>query len=397
MQLLDRYIIRQFLINFLILAFVLLSFFVLVDLIFNLDEFLEAGAARARAWAWAAESSGQGPPPEDYPEAGASARFIGTLYSVADFYGPLLLLVYVFMSGLIAVGAMGFTLSGLVRSREMTAMVVSGRSMHRVAAPILVAGCVLNALTLPDQELLIPRYADKLARSRAQVKMDAIETFSVQYAPDGAGDLFSAQSFDAQAGSLTNLTILDRPAQGVGLRRVTAAQAHWTDSGPDGKPGWELTNGHAIQRTVVDDQLTDAGPSDVEEVTFFPTDLSPDVLLARRAEIYPTLLSTAELNRLLDNPAADGRRITQIMHSRFSLMVVNVLVLVMGLPFFLLREPRNMLMQAVKAAGVCVGAWGGGIIMLQFQLGVLPPVVAAWLPVVIYLPVAAALLLAVKT
>ena len=43
MQTLDRYLVRQFLVNFVILLFVLTSLFVLIDVVVNLDEYLDAG------------------------------------------------------------------------------------------------------------------------------------------------------------------------------------------------------------------------------------------------------------------------------------------------------------------------------------------------------------------
>ena len=128
--------------------------------------------------------------------------------------------------------------------------------------------------------------------------------------------------------------------------------------------------------------------------------MTPAVLQARRATSYPYLLPMSELRPMQNNPAVGAKnqaRITKIVWGRFSLLVLNVLVLVMGLPFFLARSPMNMLVQAVKCAGVCIGAWAGGIVMLQGGEGWLAPVAAAWLPVVIYLPVSAWLLQAIKT
>ncbi|MEL7089072.1 MAG: hypothetical protein AAGL98_11630, partial [Planctomycetota bacterium] len=80
--------------------------------------------------------------------------------------------------------------------------------------------------------------------------------------------------------------------------------------------------------------------------------------------------------------------------------VLNALVLVMGLPFFLKRLPGNTMVAALRAAGLCIGAWGGGLMMLQLSPGNLPiggPVLVAWLPVVIYLPVSAWLLGKIKS
>ena len=138
-------------------------------------------------------------------------------------------------------------------------------------------------------------------------------------------------------------------------------------------------------------------------VAAYETDLSPTVLLARRNAIYAGLLSIRTLEDLADNEAVDaGQRakVTQIISSRFSLMVLNVLILVMGLPFFLKRVPGDTLVSSLRAAALCIGAWGGGLMMLQLSPEAMPwggPVLVAWLPVAIYLPVAAWLLQTVES
>lgn len=372
MKILDRYIIKQFLINFGILLLVMMSLFVLVDLIIDLDEFLQAGRR------WADRYGGVLP---------------ATLISIGGYYGPMVVMVYVFVSGLIVVGAMGFTLAGLHRTRELTAVVASGISMYRIAAPLLVAGIALNALSLPIQELVIPDLAPKLARSKSDVKRDAVESFPVRFTPDERGNLFDAAEFDAGTNQLKGVTILDRNEEGLAVRRITATQAIWNEE----RQGWQLyPEGYVIEPPSPGMPLE----REPGTVSFFATELSPTVLLARRASIYPRLLSLAELQAMQSNPALDPTsrdEITRIVWSRFSLMVMNVLIMVMGLAFFLQLGQANLLVQAMKAAGICLGAWGGGLMMLQVGAGWLNPVAAAWLPVVIYLPVSAVLLQAVKT
>lgn len=397
MSTLDRYIIRTFLINFAVLAAVLVGLFVVVDLLVDLDEFVKG----ARVFA------------DDY------GGFIPALIVVmAGWYGPLLLLMYVNGSGLIAVAAMGFTLVQMHRNRELVALLAGGVSMYRIAAPILVAGFVLNVLTFPAQEWVIPRYADDLARNKSHLKYRTGRNYPVYYAPDDRGHMLSAARFINQLDELEGVTILlreppgeDEPG-GAAVGRIMADTARWVESfRPEpspiyedaalaGQAGWYFpAGGYAVrirERARADDLLPQTEPTPVR---FFPTSLSPRVLMARRASMLPKLLSIRELHEMRDNPSvepADRARITQSIWSRFSLQVVNVLLLVMGLPFFLLRTPRNLMGQSVKAAGICVGAWGNGLVMLSVA-GAIPPVAAAWLPVVIYLPIATILMLRVET
>jgi len=371
MKLLDRYIIRQFCINFAILLVVLLLLFVAVDLMVNLDEFLEAGRVRAEEF---------------------GSVVIGTVYSVFDYYYPMALLLYVFFSGLVVVAAMGFTFSLLHRSRELTAMLASGVSLYRVAMPVIVAGIVFNALALPAREFIIPRVADKLMRSSADVKYGSMRGFPVRFAADESGALLSASRFEPDAGSLRDVILRRRSDEGITTQRLTAARASWDEA----RQAW-------LMRDVSMQSVRSGAPAEPtlnSEPYVYKTDLSPEVLVSRRASNYPRFMPMTQLQQLQHNQAlASGLRaqVVQALWSRFSLVVLNVLVLVMALPFFLRRSPDSMLAQAVKAAGVVLGIWGGGVVMLQMPSTVLSPVVAAWLPVVICLPIAAILLQLIRT
>lgn len=367
MKTLDRYIIRHFLINFVILMAVFTTLFLLVDLIVDMDEFVKASRERAG-------------------DLGGLLPAIA--WTLADYYGPMFVLLYVFFSGLLVVGAMGFALSGLSRSRELTAMVSSGISMHRIAAPVVIVGCLFNALTLVNQEFVIPGLAYKLTRSKSQLRERADRSFPVRYAVDSHGNLLSAAQFDPSLDQpmLMGVTILERNSAGMAVRRVTAEQAFWRE----GNQGWELVGGHAIRPGELGPEgSAGSATREAQPQRFFSTDLSPRVLLAYHAGLYPRLLSFAELRELSQNPAVSNGPIRQIMHSRFSLLVLNVLVLVIGLPFFLTRQPVNMLRQGVIATGACLAAWCVGVVVPEVAMAYLNPVASAWLPVVILLPTSA--------
>ena len=375
MKLLDRYILRLFTLNFAILLVVILGLVVMVDLMFQLDEFLDAGRKHAEAY------------------GGPSIWW--TLRAIADYYGPTICFVYVYLAGLIVIAAMGFTFSAVSRAGELVAIITSGISLHRVAAPVLVAACVINGLTLLDQELLIPQMADKLTRKAHEIKHTKRRTYALHYAADSKGNLVSAGAFDVMTGDLEGVAILERDASGRAVRRITAESARWDEA----SHRWLLADGKAHRTGSGDAAPGAVTPADerVEAIDVFATDLSPQVLMARRATIYPALLSMNELGKLMNNPAADRGRILGIMHSRFSLLVVNVLILAMVMPLFLSREPANPLKQAVKGAAIGVGSWMTGIGVAQFAAAALNPVVASWMPVVVFLPVSAWLLARLKT
>jgi len=364
---LDRYIIRQFLMNFIILLIVFMTLFIIGDMLIEMDEFVDAGTVYAK-------------------EQGGSVLF-GTIAVAFDYYAPTVMMLYVFFSGVLVVGAMGFTFTNMVRNREMLAMIAGGINMYRIAMPVLLLGCVLNLLTIVVQEVLIPPLANKLTRGKGELdKQESKRLRPIQFVADSEDNLFSAVHFDVQRNTLRDLTILERNKKGIAIRRITAGQAIWDDHAR----AWELVPGTAIR------YVDDAEPI-IEEVQMFETNLSPRVLLARDKSMYLRLLSVEDLREMRRNPSLDSDLVRQIMHSRFSLLVVNVLVLVMGMPFFLKREPSNLFVPAVRAAGICLGAWAVGLVVLQLGSGTLPPVLAAWLPVVFYLPLSAILMQFVRS
>jgi lipopolysaccharide export system permease protein len=425
MKTLDFYIIRQFVINFAILYVVLMTLFVVVDLIVDLDEFLEGGRNWARRQSIARQADQMGLPTaalteliedgegveviaermhisEDEAwklmqriEPGFLMRAVGVFRMIGDFYGPMIILVYAFFSGLIVVAAMGFTLSGLGRQRELTAMVSSGVSLYRVAMPILVAGIALNVLALPIQEFVIPELAGKLGRKKSHIKNITVERLAFQYIPDEKGALLSAASFDAEHEQLEGVRVLLRNADSVQVGHITAAQALWNEQAK----GWDLIGGYQVDGRPVESPVETVDRSSVE-VDFFKTDLSPTLIKTRRNADYVRLLPVRQLQQMQHSeavPAAMRDVVARTKWGRVCLLLVNVLILAMGLPYFLLRSPGNMLMQSVKCAGLCIGVWAGGMTLPEMVSGHLNPVAAAWIPVVVYLPLSAYVLQKVKT
>jgi len=380
MKVIDRYIIRQFLLNYIVLFAVLIILIITLDAIINIDEFtkvIDQMPADTSAWkqAWA------------------------VIWALGDFYLPQVALFYVYAAGVLPIAAAGFTLASLMRNRELIALLAGGVSLYRVATPLLIAGCVLSTLMLIDQELIIPPLREKLARSHRHVKYGKVLPFTVELVPDIEQDvatgkrtrdqLFTAAEFDPQSESLSEVWILRRDEKGRATQRITASTAWWdADAG-----GWCLANGqrqHVAAGSISADGGGDGGFGQLEDISFVESSLDPITLRLRRNSRYRQLLASTEITALMQRGSdiVPKDELERLRHGRFSLMVVNVLILAMGLPYFLLRMPGNLLVQSVKAAPLCVGVWAGSFVMMQMGSGGLPPALSAWLPALIYLPVA---------
>jgi len=317
-----------------------------------------------------------------------------------------------------AIGAMGFTLAQMVRHRELVVVMASGVSLYRVAMPFIIGVFVLSVLQLINQEIMLPRMAPLLLRDHGQIGQAGLDTFKVAFTPDGAGNLLQAPKFDPDTHTLTSPTFLVRDAQGRTMRRVAAQKALW--SRRDG--AWLLTGGvevtlgdsgpAASTSASADAGATRAAPSTppppapappataplgatapttmgtevirTRAVDRFVTDLTPQALLVRRYNEFASMLSLQQIGRMLETPhVADRASLLRYRYSRFSSVLVNLLVLWLTLPCFLLREPANLLRQSVMAASLAIPASVGSAIGMMIDMPGIPPAASVFLPVIV--------------
>lgn len=375
MKTLDRYIVRLFLTNLAIIFVVVALLYVVGDLIVQFDEFVQAAEVQ---------------------EGDAGAATASTIAIAVDYYWPNVFLIYNYMIGLLPVAAAGFTFASLLRNREITAMLAGGVSMYRIALPIFVATFVLNILLVANQEFVIPNLAQKLVRKPTDLRHEGqTKKVALRFVPDGNGALLSCGEWDASRALMRGVTILQRERVthedgtsewGRAAQRIVADMAQWN---PERKV-WELGGGEAVVRGL--DADNPAVANERRMIEHWASDLTPATITLRERSRYRFLLSLTQLSDLIgrarQSQVMDVEELLRIRHSRFSVLVLNMLILAIGLPFFLLRAPGNMFAQVARATAACVGAWAGGLIMLQMGNDLMPPAAVAWLPVVINLPFA---------
>src|SRR5687768_7571579 len=178
MKILDRYILVSFLKNWLISFMVLVGMYMVLDMVFNFDELVAMK-------------------PDPTGAATASNTLVSVLYNVGDFYFFQSFLFFNHLSGIIPVVAAAFTLMRLSRFNELTAVMAAGVPLLRLAMPIILAGVVLNALVIVNQELVIPSLSHKLSRERDQAGGGTGEQFRISAMQDDHNSLLFAARYTA--------------------------------------------------------------------------------------------------------------------------------------------------------------------------------------------------------
>ncbi len=369
MRILDRYVLRTFFYSYALSLLVLISLYVVLDLFFNLDEFTEGGKSIPRVMA---------------------EIFDYYLYNVPMYFAQL--------SGVITAFAACVTLARLQRQNEVTAILASGTSLYRLATPIVLASLVMNGLLVLDQEVLLPEVAPKLARERDDV--EGMRAYGIWCVRDGENRLFNAQIFLPKQQRIRGLVVMEftqRPNQPARLGDViTATKARWDAK----RHGWTLEErGVRIKAAeAVIGGITAEAPVQRVPLDFYPCELTPEELLARQKAQWTRFLSVRQLNQMQQRPEANLLEIARIKHGRFTLPVNNMILLLLGIPFFMLRLPTTLLTQGAKALGMCT--LGFLVTFIGQQLvgtGSFSPALPAWLPIFLFGPIAALLLDRVRT
>jgi len=365
MSLLDRYIVGRFLSNFAILFALLFTFAISIDLLLQLDRFVDAAQARAG-------------------EAGALWRTIVMAGIILDFHGPRIFQFYAYMLGLLSVGAMAFTLAQMHRHRELVAVLASGVSLHRIAAPLICAVFGLNLLQLLNQEFILPKLAPQLIRKHGDIGQAGVSGFEILFTADGDGNLLQAPMFDPQTNTLSQPTILVRDDVGRTVRRITANEATWDPS----IDAWRLSQGLAM--TPAAGSASDSSSRFVHQtIDLFETDLAPEVLKMRQYRQFAAMLSIKQIRKLMKSGQPEDRDVlVRFWFSRFTAVMINMLVLVITLPFFLLRAPANLLRQSLLCAGTAIPAMIGALIGLTVDLPGIASSVEVFLPGLVLIPIA---------
>ncbi len=320
----DRYLLRSLIVNYVIALSTMLSLYVVLDLFVNMDEFTE-----------------------DSPPLTALIR------NVVGYYLPNLLLYFSQLSSTITLFACMASLARMRRLNELTAVLSSGVSLYRIARPVVLFGVVTTGLLILDTEVLIPRVAHKLARDHEDA--EGTGAYPILFLRDGDDALVSAAKFDPITHDLHGFLVLRRNAEGRVASMIEADRATWRPPSPMSPQGlWRLERGRRTSRVrTVGSGL---GPRDQKRVTaisVYESELSPEAIEIRQSKDWIRFLSIAQLSELQSHLGGDVAKIVQTKHERRTQPIIGLIMLLLGLPFFLNRAPANILSDAGKCMAVC--------------------------------------------
>ncbi len=376
MKILDRYIILNYLINCILAMAVMIGMYILLDIIVNFELFAHGTS---------------------YQHATAVQAFWGLLKEITTFYMYRTLVIFAMISGIIPLLAAGFTMVRMTRNRELIALLASGVSLYRVAAPIILCAVGFNLLVVMDQEVLIPASINKLLRTRGHVSESFVQNEPIYFVPESDNSLVLASNYDAKTKTMQQVRIIQRNRYGEAKAMILAKKAVWKNDVGEGP----ITGGWLMSDVVQVNAAKAANPNDrpepVKQMTY-QTPVTPgqlNLIFQKKAVEY---LSTAQINKLiLYSTPATRISLEKIMYTRITQLIMNMIMLLIGIPFLLAREPNKLVSNMLWCSAISAGCFVTTFVFFQLAGAGLSPFAGAWLPVVLFGPLAFVMLDMVKT
>ena len=374
MKILDRYILQTFLLSLLISLAALMGIVLILDLVINVNKLFNLSTAARTTGFW--------------------TIFLG----VADYYFYKMFDYFQWTISPAILVAAAASLVRLNRSRELTGIKAAGVSLYRVMWPMIAVAIVLDAFYVVNQELILPAISIQLARSPDDPEVK--KEFAVDFIRDDNNNIIYAPLYDPKTREmrsearikddgtplyLARVRIFRRDSKFQPLGTIEAEKATWDPKAG----GWRLTGGVRLP-PLKEPSLLDRLPEGPEgdPVDFYSSNVGPPQIQRHRASDFYRYMAYGELRALAEDPMRSNRQALQVnMHQHVTGPIMNLLLLLLGLPFVAGRDDRNYFTSIGVAIGLVIGVYAITFAATAFgNQGHVGALLAAWLPVFIVLP-----------
>jgi len=287
------------------------------------------------------------------------------------------------------------TIGILTKNSEIVVMQACGISIYRVAVPLIALAAVASGTMFLVQDRVLPYSNRRASELKHIIRGGAARTFDVvnrKWLVARDGSIYNYTFYDQRRQELNGLSILEFDRKGGNVaRRVYVSNAIFEARSQQvwrSNDGWvrEFQNGTDLKAfaTFPSRDLI------LEAPTYFATE-SPDA----------DRMTYAQLKRYIRDLAASGVNVvpqTVLLHRKLSFPFVTLIMTLIAVPFAVTTGRRGALYGIAAGISIAVVYW---ITINTFtaigSAGMLPAVLAAWAPNVLFGAGAAYLLLTVRT
>lgn len=359
-KLIDRQLILGYFKAYLVCLSSLLSLYVVVDLFTNLDDF-----------------------------ATKNSSFLQVLQNIATYYGYKITQIFDRLCEAIVLLAAMFTITLMQRNNEQLPLLAAGISTHRIVTPVLACACVMLTLTVMNQELVIPRIADRLSFAKDDLGGEKELSVHGQLEPNNIHIEGGKAVRQGLKINRFNVTIPESLAGN--LMHLSAREALYDPV----KKGWMMVGVEPADIDTWDPAILEV--LDVGRCFLKVREL--DFHALTRDNNWFLLASTYRLFEELRKP--ESQRLTAmavLFHQRLTRPLVGMLLVFLGMSVVLRDTNRNIIISAGACLVVC-GIFFVAIYSCKMlgEYDILTPPLAAWMPVLLFGPVSIVLFDSIQT
>ncbi|MCI0488062.1 MAG: LptF/LptG family permease [Blastocatellia bacterium] len=303
---------------------------------------------------------------------------------VANYLLFLLPMIVNYMVPLAALVAVLVTFGILQKTSQVVALKASGQSIYRLAAPVVLLSVMLSGLVFLNQDYILPFTNSRqnnlrhLIRSGQEPPQTFYQTtnqwiFGSEGSPDSSR-IYNYAYFDMTNNAFARLNVLDLSREPFGIkRRLYARRAAWDSA----RQEWVLENGWERrfegERLIAYEHFKERREKFPERPDYFKKD--------SRGSSSMTLV---ELRRKIEDLSQSGFDVLDLkiaLQSKIAFPLACLIMVLVGLPFSFSVGKRGALYGVALGIGIGLCYWG--LLGLFEQMGryeMLPPILAAWGP-----------------
>lgn len=338
MQKLDRYVASYFMSSYGVCLLFFLGMFILIDLFAKSDEVFERAA--------------------DIREMGHAVSAL-----LVRYYGLLAPFIFLQVAPFVTVMAAMFAVTRLRRNNELIPMIVSGRSVFRVLAPVFVFAVLLAGFMVVVQQFVAPGLADGRERYKALLFEGEDERLvDGSYHVGGSRYVF-VRDYDMDRRTIARFDVSELDSQDP---PIVGSAARWDEE---------------RRRFVYEVEAPAGDGATLREVHALPESLTPDLIEARTRGPHDLSYTQAEF---LFRRTGEARW-KVLLHYHLTFPLSNLLLLLLGLPFVLNQQSRGIMLGMVVSILICAAYFAFDAVMRNLgDKDVLHPVLAAWFGIIFF-------------
>lgn len=288
------------------------------------------------------------------------------------------------------------TVGLLTRTSELTVMQACGVSLYRATLPLLLFGLAWSLVLFGMEQSIVAASNRQAEELKNTIRSGVARTFNMlnrQWMAGSDGRLYHYGRFDPEARRLDDLTIYAFGSRGWNVTSrmyarlaTSASETQWRAD-----QGW--TRRFGDRNAVSDFAVFGTRAVALEEPGYFGVE-EPDAVLAERLKFQQLRDHIAELHTAGYNTVS----LEVALHRKLAFPFITVIMTLIAIPFGVTTGRKGTLFGIGVGIILAITYWTTQSLFAAVgSAGVLAPPLAAWAPNILFLAVAAYLILTART